>query len=189
MNHKKRTLGQLRSADLLGLAIFVFFWALSSKANAWKPEVGDQPAAMEQLELVTGKPVNLADYAGKPLVIYFGADWCAPCVANGRPAVIDTFNQYRAKGLQVLFVDLDDSFKFRGKKLAESRSLGFPIAMRALPPEGQEKMKNFDFGSFGKIQMVPTAIVVDSQGKVITKIEQGTRLRDELSAAVAPLVR
>ncbi|MPM79445.1 hypothetical protein SDC9_126479 [bioreactor metagenome] len=103
--------------------------------------------------------------------------------------MIDAFNKYRAKGLQVLFVDLDDPFKFRGKKLNESRDLGFPIAMRAMPPAGQDKMRNFDFGTFGKIQMVPTAIVVDHTGKVAAKIEQGTRLRDELDGVVATVVR
>lgn len=180
---------KLLSLDVLGLLIFVVFWALSSTAHAWKPEVGEHPAALEQLELVSGQPVNLADYAGKPLVIYFGADWCAPCTANGRPAVINAFNKYRDKGLQVLFVDLDDPFKFRGKKVNESRALGFPIAMRALPPTGQEKMRNFDFGTFGKIQVVPTAIVLNKEGKVAAKIEQGTRLRDELEGAVAPLAR
>ena len=174
---------------VIGMAVFVIFWVLSSSAQAWKPEVGDKPEAMQQIEHVTGKPVNLADYSGKPLVIYFGADWCAPCTANGRPAVIDAFNKYKAKGLQVLFVDLDDPFKFRGKKMNESKELGFPIAMRALPPEGQEKMRNFDFGTFGKIQVVPTAIVVDKSGKVVAKIEQGTRLRDELDGTVAPLMR
>ncbi|QNP47202.1 peroxiredoxin family protein [Diaphorobacter aerolatus] len=144
---------------------------------------------MEQVELVNGQPVDLNQYAGKPLVIYFGADWCAPCVANGRPAVIDAFNKYQARGLQVLFVDLDDPFKFRGKKINESRELGLPIAMRAAPAAGREKMRQFDFGTFGRIQVVPTAIVLNREGKVVAKIEQGTRLRDELDGAVAPLMR
>ncbi|WP_313300413.1 TlpA disulfide reductase family protein [Diaphorobacter sp.] len=180
---------KLRAIDLLGLAVFVTFWALSSTVHAWQPEIGDKPRAMEQLELVSGAPVNLADYAGKPLIIYFGADWCAPCVANGRPAVINAFNQYKTKGLQVLFVDLGDPFKLRGKKLAESRDLGFPIAMRSLPPTGQEKMRNFDFGTFGTIQVVPTAIILDAKGTVVSKIEQGTKLRDQLDGAVEAVFR
>ena len=174
---------------VIGMAVFVIFWVLSSSAQAWKPEVGDKPEAMQQIEHVTGKPVNLADYSGKPLVIYFGADWCAPCTANGRPAVIDAFNKYKAKGLQVLFVDLDDPFKLRGKKINESRELGIPIAMRAAPTGDQAKLRNFDFGGFGRIQVVPTAILLDGSGKVVAKIEQGTKLRDELDGAVAPLVR
>ncbi|MBF5005327.1 peroxiredoxin family protein [Diaphorobacter caeni] len=173
----------------LGLLVFVVCWILSSAAHAWQPEVGEKPNPMEQLEMVNGQPVNLASYAGKPLVIYFGADWCAPCVANGRPAVIDAFNKYRNKGLQVLFVDLDDPFKLRGKKINESRELGIPIAMRAAPTGDQAKLRNFDFGGFGRIQVVPTAILLDGSGKVVAKIEQGTKLRDELDGAVAPLVR
>ncbi|MPM79446.1 hypothetical protein SDC9_126480 [bioreactor metagenome] len=50
----------------LGMAVFVIFWALSSAAMAWKPEVGDKPATLAQPALVSGKPVNLADYSGKP---------------------------------------------------------------------------------------------------------------------------
>ena len=179
-----------RYIHVLGLAVFVLFWMLSSTtAHAWKPEIGEKPAVMEQLEMVDGQAVNLAAYAGKPLIIYFGADWCAPCVANGRPAVLDTFNKYKAKGLQVLFVDLDDTFKFRGKKLQESKTLGIPIVMRALPAAGEEKMTNFNFGTFGKIQVVPTAVILDRNGKVVSKIEQGTKLRAELDDAVSPLVQ
>ena len=174
---------------IIGLAVFVICWALSSTTRAWQPEIGDKPQPMEQLELVSGKAVNLAEFSGKPLVIYFGADWCTPCTANGRPAVINAFNKYKSQGLQVLFVDLDDPFKFRGKKQAESKELGFPIAMRALPANGQDKLSNFNFGSFGKIQVVPTAILIDRSGKVVSKIEQGTRLRDELDDAVIPLLR
>ena len=186
-NHRYR--GQRPFHVYIGLLVFVICWILSSAAHAWQPEIGERPHPMEQLELVSGKPVDLVSYTGKPLVIYFGADWCAPCVQNGRPAVLDAFAKYHGRGLQVLFVDLDDPFKFRGKKVAESQLLGMPIAMRALPPAGQEKMRNFDFGSFGKIQVVPTAILLDRSGKVTAKIEQGTRLRAELDDAVAALVK
>lgn len=162
--------------------------ALPPAALAWKPEIGEKPAPMEQLELVTtGQPVDLDRYLGHPLILYFGADWCPPCVSSGRPAVIAAFQQYRDRGLQLLFVSLDPR-KARAAKKAESLALGFPIAMRARPEDGVDKLRSFHFGAFGRIYVVPTAIVLDADGKVVRKLEQGSGLKSELDDTVRQLL-
>lgn len=39
---------------------------------------------VEGIDPTTGKPVSLADYAGKPVVINVRASWCPPCHAEAR---------------------------------------------------------------------------------------------------------
>ena len=177
----RRCIPFIRWLALLGLA-------LPLAAQAWKPEIGDKPEPMEQIELIaSNRPVDLNQYLGRPLILYFGADWCPPCVASGRPAVVAAFNQYKDRGLPVLFVSLDPR-KARAGKREEAKALGFPIAMRAKPVDGEDKLRSFDFGAFGRIYVVPTAIILDADGKVVRKLEQGSGLKSELDSVVRGLL-
>ena len=53
------------------------------------------------------KTVKLSDYAGKVVLIDFWATWCGPCIQE-LPNVIDAYEQYHPKGLEIIGVSLDD---------------------------------------------------------------------------------
>jgi DsbE subfamily thiol:disulfide oxidoreductase len=55
-----------------------------------------------------GKPIKLADYKGKAVVLNFWASWCGPCRAE-QPALVRIANAYKDKGLVVLGVDVRDN--------------------------------------------------------------------------------
>jgi thiol-disulfide isomerase/thioredoxin len=49
----------------------------------------------------------LAKYRGKPLVVNFWATWCEPC-RDEYPMIVDLAKQFKAQGVEVVGVDMDD---------------------------------------------------------------------------------
>ncbi len=159
------------NVKLLPLVAFLLF---QGAAHAYKPEIGEVPAPLHKLEYVDGTPFDLSALRGKPAVIYFGADWCFPCVERGRPATVAVNNKYGPMGLQVIFVSMDDN-KFRSQKIEEAKRLGLRIAMvqTAICPSGKCPDGLRDLGDFGRIYVYPTAFILDSSGIVRAKLDRG----------------
>ena len=164
--------------------------AAVTSANAYEPEIGELPGPIEQLEYVDGAPLDVSALRGKPLVLYFGADWCVPCVERGRPATVKVANKYGPMGLQVVFVSMDDN-KFRQQKIEESKTLGMRIAMprMAVCPPGKCPAGLKDVGAFGRIYLFPTAIVLDANGIVRAKMDRGMGIEGGLDSAAAKVLQ
>lgn len=182
-------LAEGRSVTLRVIAVVLGLFT-SLLAHAWKPEVGERPEPMEVVEYVDGRELSLPDLYGKPTVLYFGADWCIPCIERGRPTMISVAKKYVPQGLQVVFISMDDN-KFRENKVKESSQIGIPIAMAKLSkcapnncPDGLR-----DLGRFGRIFVYPTAIVLDSEGFVRAKVDRGIGVQGGLESSVIEVMK
>ena len=78
---------------------------LSTKSRT---PAGDQANLDFTLKDMNGKDVRLADFRGKPIILNFWATWCGPCKAE-IPALVALADQYKAQGLTVLGVSVDDA--------------------------------------------------------------------------------
>ena len=65
------------------------------KAPAWK------------FQSVSGELVSLESFRGKVVVVSFGATWCPPC-REELPALQEIADRYQGKGVQVLWVSVDE---------------------------------------------------------------------------------
>lgn len=90
------------------------------------PAVG-QPAPDFTLVGLDGKTIRLSDFRGQPVVVNFFATWCGPCKEE-LPRFQATYQKDRAKGLQVLLVDLKES-RADVQAFAKELGLSMPIAV------------------------------------------------------------
>src|SRR5262249_32688918 len=59
------------------------------------------------LKDLQGKPVHLADYQGKALIVNFWATWCGPC-REEIPMLNDLQKKYESKNLVILGISTDE---------------------------------------------------------------------------------
>lgn len=92
-----RSARPLRWALVTGTTLFV----LGSALLAVRPDSGQRLPEL-QLTTIEGRPVELAAFAGKPLVINLWATWCPPCV---REMPVFEAAQARRKDVHFIFVN------------------------------------------------------------------------------------
>lgn len=84
-----------------------------------------------------GKPLPMAGFAGKPLLVNFWATWCPPCVEE--LPLIDRFHtDNRSRNWQVLGLAVDQPSAVR--TWLQRKPMGFPVVMAGL--QGTELSKS-----------------------------------------------
>jgi thiol-disulfide isomerase/thioredoxin len=177
-----------KTSLVVGLIAAVVICSLPA-ALAWKPEIGDVAAEVDTYEyVIDGSKVSLAEFRGKPVVLYFGGDWCPPC-RRARPTVDQVARAYRDKGVEFIFFSSDDN-RLRQAKIEEQKISGFRIAMpnhKTCPP-GDCVGGTKDGGSFGRIYTFPAAFILDANGVVREKMDRGQGVINNLENAVKKIL-
>ncbi len=101
-----------------------------------------------------GKTVNLADYAGKPVWLTFGASWCPDCRAEA-PDVEAAYQKYQGQGLNILAVFISES-SADIKTYAQRVGMTFPIVVDA----------NTVIASEYRTMGIPTHFFIGTDGKI-----------------------
>ena len=120
-----------------------------------------------------GKPISLADYRGKIVLLDFWAVWCGPCLGE-IPRIKAVYEKYHAKGFEVIGVSLDE----------DAAVLREFVTKKEVP--WRQILDGDGFGgAFAKqygIRSIPAPFLIDREGKVISVKARGSLL-DELVAA------
>lgn len=101
-----------------------------------------------------GKTVSLADYAGKPVWLTFGASWCPDCRAEA-PDIEAAYQKYQAQGLNILGVFISESSS-DVQTYAQRAGMTFPIAVDA----------NTVIASQYRTMGIPTHFFIGADGKI-----------------------
>lgn len=117
------------------------------------------------------RPINLADYRGKIVLLNFWATWCEPCLAE-IPRFVAWQREYGGEGLRIIGVSMDDDAP-PVRAAYRKYGLNYPVVM------GDEKIGEL----YGGILGLPVTFLIDAKGAIRFE-HQGAvdlnQLQDEL---------
>lgn len=119
-----------------------------------------------------GKPVALADFKGKVVLVEFWASWCSPCRAEN-PNLVKQYQTYKDKGFEIISVSLDN-VKERWLEAIEKDGLAWTHV-------SDLKGWNNEVGRLYGVRAVPASFLVDAQGKIIGNGLRGEPLNKKLA--------
>jgi peroxiredoxin len=147
---------------------------LPANAAEAAPVVGATPPNFSGITY-DGKAVSLADYAGKPVWLTFGASWCPDCRTESAD-VQATYAANKDKGLVVLGVFINESASDVAG-YAGRAGLTFPIAVDP----------NADIAAAYRSMGIPTHFFIGPDGKV-REVRIGALSKDDMARAVAAIL-
>jgi peroxiredoxin len=115
----------------------------------------DDRASDFTLKDLDGRTINLSDYKGKTIVLYFMATWCPEC-RSAIPRLKELYTSYNAKGLVILSIDVMES-KEKAAAFSGKYNIPYPIL---LDEEGKV------YRSYG-VGGVPVKALIDRDGRII----------------------
>jgi peroxiredoxin len=121
-----------------------------------------------------GKPFDMNDYKGKYVVVDFTFYGCGPCRAEV-PHLLENYNKYKSKGLEVISVGLDTEENLR--KMIDEDKITWTMVVDK-PLEGTKLgqiCKQYGVASF------PTICLVGPDGKIIRDGLRGAIIHSELT--------
>ena len=125
--------------------------------------------------LLSGEKVNWKSYRGKVVLVDYWATWCGPC-RDEVPNLLKMYDAYHEKGFEVLGISLDQTAED-----AESYIEDMSIPWATLfPTKKADRGWNNPMARHYGIDGIPTAILVDRDGKVVHMNARGRNLRAKL---------
>ena len=125
--------------------------------------------------LLGGGEVDWESYRGKVVLVDFWATWCGPCRAEV-PNILRMYRAYHEKGFHVLGVSLDKTPE-QAYQYIEDHRIPWPSLFA---DDEAQRGWNHPLVDYYGIGGIPTAILVDADGRVVHMNARGRYLREQL---------
>jgi cytochrome c biogenesis protein CcmG/thiol:disulfide interchange protein DsbE len=142
--------GAAAMAVVICLMAFPHLWS-SASVRVLKD---GQPAPDFNLKDSTGAKLMLSDYKGKAVVLNFWATWCRPCRVEV-PMLIEFESRYKAGGLAVIGVSMDDDGWKSVMPYLGKNKLNYPVVIG-----NPELAKRYG------VEAMPTTLLIDREGRL-----------------------
>jgi peroxiredoxin len=118
-----------------------------------------------------GKPVQLSSLKGKIVLVDFWASWCGPC-RQENPNVVKLYQQYHAKGFEILGVSLDRTKEDWLKGIKDDNLTWIHVS-------DLQYWQNAAARLYG-VNAIPQSFLLDKDGKIIGKGLRGEQLAKKM---------
>ncbi|RYG08102.1 MAG: TlpA family protein disulfide reductase, partial [Chitinophagaceae bacterium] len=136
---------------------------------------------------IGGKPLSLADFKGKYVLLDFWASWCVPC-REGNPHLKKLYAQYKNKGLEIIGVSDDDSKPYAWKAAVAQDQIGmWKHVLRGLKRVGDTYDRTNDISENFGIHTLPTKILIDRNGKIVGRYGGGGESDEAMDKKLAEI--
>ena len=110
------------------------------------------------LNCLVGKPINLSDYKGKPVLVTFWATWCESC--KEELPILEKFSIGRKDQLAFLLIAIDGERKKAVQKIVDQNKITLPVLLLL-----KEKVMD----RYGVRGWVPQTFLIDREGMLVGK--------------------
>ena len=133
---------------------------------------------------VDGKPVSLADFKGKVVLIDFWASWCPPCVA-AIPTLKALSQKYQDRGFVILGVNVDamhedvkepDAALRQVRRFLVKQRMGWINLLSGQGPN--------DFAAAYHVEQIPANFLVGRDGAIVAVDQRGEMLERAVLSAL-----
>jgi thiol-disulfide isomerase/thioredoxin len=123
-----------------------------------------------------GKPVSLADYKGKALLVNFWATWCGACKLE-MPWLAQLREQYGGRGFEIVGIVTDGATEVKVRQIADKYGVKYPIA----------RCNHKTAQAYGGLPELPESFYIDKHGKlVLAGADAGSK--EEIEANIRKLL-
>ncbi|WP_411084056.1 TlpA family protein disulfide reductase [Streptomyces sp. cmx-18-6] len=143
---------------------------------------GERPDAPKlQGESLDGKPLDLADYKGKVVVINIWGSWCGPCRLEAK-YFAKVSEETKDQGVQFLGINTRDAQRDPAVNFEKDYGVTYPSYF---DPIGKLILR-FPKGTLNP-QAIPSTVVVDREGKLAARTIQQLDA-DQLREMIDPII-
>ena len=162
-----------------------------SAKNLWIPAIviallsvllitlNDKKQAPElSFNTIEGKKITMSSLKRKIVLVNFWATDCPGCIAE-MPKLVETYNTYHAKGLEIIAVAMPTDPISQVQNYAQKNKLPFPVVH-----DGDGEITTH----FDDVRLTPTTFMIDQKGHLMGKIigeMDFTALRSQLDKSLA----
>lgn len=112
-----------------------------------------------------GKPLQLAEFRGKVVLLDYWATWCEPCKVE-IPHLVALQKKYGPQSLQIIGISMDDDAA-PVKTFARDFAINYPVVL------GDAELAQ----SYGGVLGLPVAFLIDREGRIVKRLDGDVKLQ------------